>query len=138
MRRLLQSRWVIGAMLVVASMAGCGNDIFAPPDDKVTVLNAMQDTIAFEIWSADRAALVDPSPFPPKRSAFEGRTVAPGRSRRVPVSEISGYARNADFVIFSWRIRGDTIRYGPTVQWTAAEQRKSAYRVAIEERATID
>ncbi len=139
MTRLVQTRWVIGVLLVVASMGGCGNDIFAPPDDKVTVLNATQDTVAFEILSADRAALVDPNPNPPRRSDFDGsKILAPGKSRRVPVSEISGYARNADFVIFSWRIRGDTIRYGPTVHWTAAEQRKSAYNLAIEEPVTID
>lgn len=135
----MQTRWVIGALLIVASMAGCGGDIFAPPDDKVTVLNATQDTVAFEILSADRAALVDPNPNPPRRSDFDGgKILAPGKSRRVPVSGITGYARNADLVVFSWRIRGDTIRYGPTVQWSAAEQRKSAFHVAIEERATID
>ncbi|MBC7842228.1 MAG: hypothetical protein H7099_07940 [Gemmatimonadaceae bacterium] len=132
----MRTRWVIGALIVIAPMAGCG-DIFGPPDDKVTVVNAMQDTVAFTMWDLESSNLIDPNPFPIPRAEFNGRVVAQGRSARVPVSEIFGYRRNADLRIFTWRVRRDTLTYGPTVTWTAADQRRSGYRVGLEDLVMI-
>lgn len=136
MGKLLRTRWVIGALIVIAPMAGCA-DIFGPPGDAVTVVNATRDTVAFSMWDLETSNLIDLNPFPIPRAEFSGRIVAPGSSQRVPVSDISGYRRNADLRIFTWRVRHDTLTFGPTVTWTAAEQRRSGNRVGIEELATI-
>ena len=135
MTRRVQTRWVIGAACVMASMIGCG-DAFGPPDDKVTVINATQDTVAFSISELQTSYLVDPNQFP-SRASFNGRILAPGRSQRVAVSDIAGYRRKADLVIFAWSVRGDSIRFPWSVTWTHAEQLKSAYRIGIEYRLTI-
>lgn len=136
MTRWVRTRLAIGALMSVASMAGCGGDIFAPPDDKVTVVNTTQDTVAFNILDVDYNALVDPRPGPPQRSDFDGRILAPRTKRRVPVAEIPGYKRNSDLVIVAWRVRGDSIRYVSTVFWNLKQQRKSAYSLTIEEPVT--
>jgi hypothetical protein len=120
---------LFGSLLMLLATA-CA-ETTGPLNGRITVRNSMSDTLSLSVWDLEGSNTIDPPNVVPRRASLGSNVLAPGQSREIRVGDIPGYQRRSGLRVFTWRVQGDVVQFGPTFTWTNEQMQQSGFMLDL-------